>query len=89
MKAKIKREWEASVDGKLIPCKFEEDVILSDKIGFNKSKYNGWYVSDEDLNEDGIYTKYWHHSSSYYKSGILREFDVTKCRKIKKSSLLN
>ena len=27
MKAKIKREWEASVDGKLIPCKFEEDVI--------------------------------------------------------------
>lgn len=89
MKARVKYEWMGyNQDNILVPCKFEEDIILSDEIGFDKNTYDGWYVSDEDLNKDGIYTKYWHHYCSDYKRGDLNEFDVTKCRKIIECSFL-
>jgi len=87
MEAKIKYEWTGHNGIELVPCIFEETVILSDEMGFDKNEYTGWYVSDEDLNSEGIYTKYWHHSASEYKKDWLNEFDETKCRKILKSSL--
>lgn len=88
MKAKIKHEWMGNIgNNKHIPCKFEKDVILSDRKGFNKRTYFGWYVRDEDLDENGIYTNYWHHAASNFLSGQLGEIDTRKCRKIIESSL--
>jgi hypothetical protein len=88
MEAKIKKELMGyNGDSKLIPYKFEETVTLSDEIGFNKSEYYGWYVRDGDLDENGIYTNYWHHNYHDYLRDDLNDFDITKCRKIIKSTL--
>lgn len=87
MEAKIKYEYTEYIAFRYVPRIFEETVILSDEMGFDKNEYTGWYVSDEDLNSEGIYTKYWHHSAFEYKNNWLNFFDETKCRKILKSSL--
>jgi|TARA_R110000851_G_scaffold112921_3_gene237298 hypothetical protein len=55
--------------------------------GFDKSTFIGWYIREEDLDENGVLTRYYCHHSDDYNSGILADFDILECRIIVNNEL--
>ena len=87
MKVRLKyEETRINKEGNLYLYKFDEEIILSDEIGFDKNTYQGWYVDVDDLNKDGVYTRRWYYDKSWREVKDMKDVDITKCRKIIQSS---
>ena len=68
----------------------DENIIVSDEIGFDMETFDGWYIELTDIDEEGILKRYWHHSC-HDREVVLNGWDdiiIDDCRVITKANFL-